>query len=250
MHQEPLNNCLILNRSLLEDEDVRFIVDIHNCFHGGQEQTVAQKYRLVENAEAAWLAFRKNNEISTHSCPASGPFRYEGRYQSFVLKETEYNTRSGRNWSFAQTDLASSQPVQRSPNVSSRVVLCALFIQEFSLVWQRWEHFGNTKSVSNYLKSERLLDRWCTLVENYADFANPRLNNVASINHAHHLKIQMSSKQFVYVLGSRLVAAMFFEALKFTVPFSADSPGDIRLFRCSVVVRLSCSPPCDCDLLL
>lgn len=65
---------------------INFLVREANSWHEGSAWTLVEAYDDCIKGEAAFKAFAKKSGITTDSCPRSGPFRYEKRYEEFIFK--------------------------------------------------------------------------------------------------------------------------------------------------------------------
>ena len=57
-----------------------------NQYHEGSKWTLDEIYSDCLEAEAAWKRHAKFHSISASSCPATGPLRYDARYEAFILE--------------------------------------------------------------------------------------------------------------------------------------------------------------------
>ena len=65
---------------------VKHLITSHNDFHHGSANTFVQRYKQVEEMEAAWSKHASSNNITISSCPSTGENRYEAQYSRFVQK--------------------------------------------------------------------------------------------------------------------------------------------------------------------
>ena len=81
-----LQNCRVLKHNTPVDVQT-WVKDKHNAFHIGARQSFVELIDSTGRVEAAWAAFRKQQNITVDSCPKKGPHRYEAQYMNFVAEK-------------------------------------------------------------------------------------------------------------------------------------------------------------------
>ena len=82
--RKGIDNTLVLTVDTTYEE-VEFVKQLHNRFHGGQATTLAECYNTVSICDREWEAYRIKEHITVNGSPKKGPFRYEKRYEGFVM---------------------------------------------------------------------------------------------------------------------------------------------------------------------
>ncbi len=91
LKKHGVSNCIILKRDTPESE-LRWCKSVHNRFHGGLADTLAERLRAVPLVICEWKDECRIKRLSVSSLPKSGPLTYEKQYEHFVL------THHGQLW--------------------------------------------------------------------------------------------------------------------------------------------------------
>ena len=81
--RDGVSNVIILKADCPVPE-LRWCKSVHNKFHSGCDDTVAERFRAVPTAKADWDKEKASKHLSKTTCPKSGPFTYEMQYKRFI----------------------------------------------------------------------------------------------------------------------------------------------------------------------
>ncbi|CAK0803958.1 unnamed protein product [Prorocentrum cordatum] len=67
------------------DEEISWLKNVHDRFHGGQGATLAECYREAVESQKEWATFCRQNGITVSGCPKKGPYTRAKRFEAFIL---------------------------------------------------------------------------------------------------------------------------------------------------------------------
>ena len=85
LKEEGVSNVLILKPDT-PYPDLCWCKSVHNRFHDGMADTLAEKIRSAPLAQDLWKAEAERRCISVRTCPKTGPFTYEQQYKDFIAE--------------------------------------------------------------------------------------------------------------------------------------------------------------------
>ena len=86
-----ISNVIILKKETLE-EDIKWAKSVHNRFHGGVGETLAEVFRSVPVALASWKLEKDRNQWSTKNMPFKRAFHLRKAVRRSHVEELQPHT--------------------------------------------------------------------------------------------------------------------------------------------------------------